>query len=78
MEVHLSDKPPNRGSRNRASTLSAAMIVPEMLSPMPKVSVRILGTRLSYICQNAQIDRNAKPTKTVRLVLIFIKEPPFW
>ena len=57
--------------------LSAAMIMPETLSPMWKVSVRILGIRLSYICQKAQMDRNAKPTSTVRLVLSFIEEPPF-
>ena len=48
-----------------------AMMIPERLSPMPKVSVRILGTRLSYICQKAQMDRNAKPTRTVRLVFNF-------
>ena len=51
--------------------------LPETLSPMWKVSVRILGIRLSYICQKAQMDRNAKPTSTVRLVLSFIEEPPF-
>ena len=75
--MHLSDSPPNSGSRNRARTLSAAMMMPETLSPMWKVSVRILGIRLSYICQKAQMDRNAKPTSTVRLVLSFIEEPPF-
>ena len=49
------------------------MIMPETLSPMWKVSVRILGIRLSYICQKAQMERNAKPTSTVRLVLSFIR-----
>ena len=31
------------------------------------ITKKIFGTRLSYICQNAEIDRNARPTKNVFL-----------
>ena len=36
-----------------------------------KFSRRIRGTRLSYICQKAQMDRNARPTRMVRLLFSF-------
>lgn len=74
---HLSDSAPNRGSRNRASTLSAAIMAPENTSFMWKVLVSINGTRLSYICQKAQIDRKAKPMSTVFFLSSFIEGPPF-
>ena len=57
--------------------LSAAMIAPEKVSFMWKVLVRISGTTLSYICQNAQMDKNARPTRMVRLLLSFISLLPF-
>ena len=62
-----SENLPKSGSRNRASTLSNAMIMPAISSGIPKVFLRISGTTLSYNCQNAQMERNAMPTKTVRL-----------
>ena len=52
-----SDSEPKNGSRNSARMLSAAMIAPEKVSFMWKVLVRISGTTLSYICQNAQMDK---------------------
>ena len=67
-----SDSEPKNGSRNSARMLSAAMIAPEKVSFMWKVLVRISGTTLSYICQNAQMDKNARPTRMVRLLLSFI------
>ena len=74
----LSDSVPKNGSRKSASTLSAAIIAPENVSFRWNVFVSISGTTLSYICQNAQIDRNASPTSTVRLLLSFISaESPF-
>ena len=57
--------------------LSAAIIAPEKVSFMWKVFVRISGTMLSYICQNAQMDKNARPTRMVRLLLSFISVLPF-
>ena len=69
---HLSDRLPNRGSRNRARMLSAAIITPVRDSSMWKVSRRIRGTRLSYICQKEQMDKNASPTRMVRLLFSFI------
>ena len=72
-----SDSEPKNGSRNSARMLSAAMIAPEKVSFMWKVLVRISGTTLSYICQNAQMDKNARPTRMVRLLLSFISVLPF-
>ena len=46
--------------------LSSAMIAPEIVSFRRNVSVRILGITLSYICQKAQMDKNARPTRIVR------------
>ena len=42
------------------------MIAPESVSFRRNVSVRILGMTLSYICQNEQMDKKARPTRTVR------------
>ena len=42
------------------------MIAPEAVSFMRNVPVRISGTMLSYICQKAQMERNASPTSSVR------------
>ena len=67
-----SERVPKKGSRNRASTLSAPMMTPASVSFMWKVCLRISGTTLSYICQNAQMDRNASPTSMVRLLLSFM------
>ena len=72
----LSDSVPKNGSRKRANTLSAAMMAPENVSFMWNVFVSISGMTLSYICQKEQIDRNARPTRTVRLLLSFINEIP--
>ena len=60
-----SESAPNSGSRKSARMLSSAMIVPEIVSFRRNVSVRILGT-LSYICQNEQMDKKARPTRIVR------------
>ena len=73
----LSETEPKNGSRKSARMLSAAMIAPENVSFMWKVFVRISGTMLSYICQNAQMDKNARPTRMVRLLLSFISVLPF-
>ena len=72
----LSETDPKNGSRKSARMLSAAMIAPENVSFMWKVFVRISGTMLSYICQNAQMDKNARPTRMVRLLLSFISVLP--
>ena len=58
---------PSSGRRNSARTLSSAIIAPLTVSPKWKLFLRISGMILSYSCQNAQIDRKAKPTKKVRL-----------
>ena len=42
------------------------LIAPERVSFRRNVSVRILGMTLSYICQKAQMDKNARPTRIVR------------
>ena len=63
---HLSDSLPKNGSRNSASTLSMAITTPTRLSFMWNVFFKIRGITLSYSCQNAQMDRNAKPTSSVR------------
>ena len=73
----LSDRPPKSGSRNSARMLSAAIMAPENVSFRWNVFVRIRGTTLSYICQNAQMDRNARPTRMVRLLLSFMLRSPF-
>ena len=39
---------------------------PEIVSFRRNVSVRILGITLSYICQNEQMDKKARPTRIVR------------
>lgn len=61
-----SERAPNKGSRKSASTLSKAIMVPVKVSPMPKVFSKIKGMMLSYSCQNAQIEKNARPIKKVR------------
>ena len=66
-----SDKPPKNGSRNKARILSAAMMMPVRDSSILKVSRRIRGTTLSYICQKAHMDRNASPTRMVLLLFSF-------
>ena len=43
----LSEMAPNRGSMNRASTLSRAMMTPDQAWLMPKLLVRIRGMVLS-------------------------------
>ena len=63
----LSDRLPNSGSKNSASTLSAAIITPVTVSPIPKVPCKMSGIILSYICQKAEIDKNASPIKNVLL-----------
>ena len=76
LEVHLSEIPPNSGNKKSAKTLSAAMMAPEMVSFMEKVLVKINGITLLYICQNAQMDKNAKPILTVCFVLSFNENTP--
>ena len=61
-----SESAPNSGSRKSARMLSSAMIAPEIVSFRRNVSVRILGMTLSYICQNEQMDKKARPTRIVR------------
>ena len=56
----LSDSAPKNGSKNSASTLSAAIMAPAKVSFSLKVSVRIKVITLSYICQNVQIDKKRK------------------
>ena len=63
----LSDSKPNSGKRKIASTLSIAINAPVTVSPKWKVFWSISGIILSYICQNPEIDKNAKPIKNVRL-----------
>ena len=70
--VHLSERAPKNGSKKRASTLSRAIRAPEMVSSRCRVLVSINGITLLYICQNAQIEKNAKPMRTVRFTLSFI------
>ena len=52
--------------------LSSAMIKPDQTWFIPNLSVRIFGINASYACQNAQMRKNAKPTKKVRLLFSFI------
>ena len=47
------------------------MTAPAIVSFRWKVSVRISVITLSYICQKMQMDKNARPTSMVRLVLSF-------
>ena len=79
-----SDSVPKKGSRkrarisappssHRARELSRAITAPARDSFMWKVSRRIRGMTLSYICQKAQMERKARPTRTVRLLLSFIR-----
>ena len=68
-----SDSVPKKGSRKRARILSRAITAPARDSFMWKVSRRIRGMTLSYICQKAQMERKARPTRTVRLLLSFIR-----
>ena len=63
----LSERCPNRGSMNRAKILSIAITRPVAASPIWKVFCRMSGIMLSYICQNVLMERNAKPTRRVRL-----------
>ena len=60
---------PKNGSKNSASTLSAAMIAPEMVSSKWNVFVKISGMMLSYICQNAQMDKKRQPHQHRALVV---------
>ena len=68
----MSESAPKRGNRKIASTLSIAIITPDTVSLTAKVFFRINGTMLSYNCQKEQIDKNASPTRIVRLVFSFI------
>ena len=64
----LSERAPKNGRRKSARILSAAIIEPERVSFMWKVLVRMSGMTLSYICQKAQMDKNARPVRIVRLL----------
>ena len=46
-------------------------MAPAKVSFSLKVSVRIRVITLSYICQNVQIDKNARPTRIVRRLFSF-------
>src|SRR5699024_6142966 len=63
----LSDKAPISGNRNKARTLSRAIITPVIVSLNWNVLERINGIKLSYSCQKALIERKARPIKNVRL-----------
>ena len=58
---------PNIGSMKSASTLSSAIITPDAVSFIPNMFLSISGITVSYICQNALIAINARPTRNVRL-----------
>ena len=73
----LSDSAPKNGNKNSANTLSAAIIAPAKVSFSLKVSVRIRVITLSYICQNVQIDKNARPTRMVRRLFSFTANSPY-
>ena len=47
------------------------MMAPANVSFNLKVSVKIRVITLSYICQNVQIDKNARPTRIVRRLFSF-------
>ena len=47
LPICLSEIAPNSGSRNNASTLSAAMIMPDQAWDIPNLLVRIMGMVLS-------------------------------
>jgi len=49
------------------------MIAPVAADDNPNEFSKISGIMLSYTCQNAQMDINAKPINIVRLLLSFIK-----
>lgn len=74
--LHLSETAPKNGSRNRASTLSMAMIRPEKVSSRWKVLVSTKGITALYICQNAQMLRKPKPICTVFLTSNLILYSP--
>ena len=57
---------PNIGSMTSARMLSMAMTTPVSVSSTWNVYFRMRGMMLSYTCQNAQMDMNARPTNTVR------------
>ena len=63
----LSESVPRRGKRNKARTLSSAMITPLAISGTWKLSSKISGTVKSYICQKADMDMKARPIRNVRL-----------
>ena len=69
----LSERAPKNGRRKSARILSAAIIAPERVSFMWKVLVRMSGMTLSYICQKAQMDKNARPVRIVRRLLSFMR-----
>ena len=70
-----SESAPKNGNRKTASTLSIAISTPVTVSLMPNVFCSISGMMLSYVCQNAQIERNASPISIVRFVFSFIIIP---
>ena len=47
------------------------MIMPEKVSSRWNVFVSMSGITLLYICQNAQMEKNAKPIRTVLRTLSF-------
>ena len=54
----------------------SVITAPVRVSSIPNVPLSIRGITLSYICQNAQMDRKANPTSTVRLLSSLIPAPP--
>ena len=63
----LSEMEPKSGNKNKAKILSAAIMVPVNVSPIPKLFFKIKGIILSYICQKEQIDIKARPISMVLL-----------
>ena len=74
---HRSDSVPNSGSKNSARMLSSAITKPAISSPREKRCLRIRGITKSYACQKAQMEKNARPIKNVRLLLSFTCHPPY-
>ena len=70
--LQRSEMPPNNGNKKMARTLSAAIIAPDIVSFIAKVLVKINGMMLLYICQKAQMDKNANPTRMVCPVFSFM------
>ena len=66
-ERHLSERAPKSGSIKSATILSSAMMTPDAVCESPNLSVKIFGISVSYACQNRQIRKKAKPTRTVFL-----------